>query len=314
MKTPSTKVSLILFITVLVVVGTILFNENTKENNNTAEYEELSLNVDVNLDEGLIGDIDGDGLLDWEEALWGTDPLVADTDGDGTSDGVEVDTNRNPLQPGPDDENFNVEEKIIEELGSVPLDENSLTSRVGRDFVEAYFTLRSNNQLTPENTNALITSVINKTLSEIPIGESRYSESQFMTFSANDSESLELYANSFFNIMLTDADTFELASDINEHKTMSDILYNISRKLILLKVPEPILAKHAELTNNYIALSKAILEASKDTADPILSSINLYLVTTSQEKITTLTEDIGLFLNQSGIIYQDGEIKFKQND
>jgi len=35
-------------------------------------------------------DDDGDGLLDTDEAFWGTLPLVADTDGDGLSDGDEV--------------------------------------------------------------------------------------------------------------------------------------------------------------------------------------------------------------------------------
>jgi hypothetical protein len=34
-------------------------------------------------------DTDLDGLKDWEEALWGTDPKNPDTDGDGTADGRE---------------------------------------------------------------------------------------------------------------------------------------------------------------------------------------------------------------------------------
>lgn len=48
-------------------------------------------------------DTDGDGLLDWEEALWGTDPNNPDADGDGTSDGAEVAAHRNPKKAGPND-------------------------------------------------------------------------------------------------------------------------------------------------------------------------------------------------------------------
>jgi hypothetical protein len=48
-------------------------------------------------------DSDNDGLKDWEESLWGSDPNNADTDGDGTTDGEEVATNRDPLVAGPDD-------------------------------------------------------------------------------------------------------------------------------------------------------------------------------------------------------------------
>lgn len=48
-------------------------------------------------------DTDRDGLLDWEEALWGTDPNRPDTDGDGTPDGEEAAQNRDPRKAGPDD-------------------------------------------------------------------------------------------------------------------------------------------------------------------------------------------------------------------
>ena len=37
-----------------------------------------------------VPDMDGDGLLDVDEAAFGTDPLKADTDGDGFGDGEEV--------------------------------------------------------------------------------------------------------------------------------------------------------------------------------------------------------------------------------
>jgi hypothetical protein len=49
-------------------------------------------------------DADDDGLLDWEETLWQTNPQNADTDGDGVGDGEEVAARRNPLQAGPHDE------------------------------------------------------------------------------------------------------------------------------------------------------------------------------------------------------------------
>ncbi len=41
-------------------------------------------------------DTDGDGLPDWEERLYGSDPLKKDTDGDGTLDGAEVHQGRDP--------------------------------------------------------------------------------------------------------------------------------------------------------------------------------------------------------------------------
>lgn len=47
----------------------------------------------------LTRDEDADGLKDWEEAIFRTDPLVADTDADGTPDGEEVKQGRDSLNP-----------------------------------------------------------------------------------------------------------------------------------------------------------------------------------------------------------------------
>ncbi len=46
-------------------------------------------------------DTDGDGLTDWAEVkIYHTDPLNSDTDGDGYSDGHEVKNGYDPLKPG----------------------------------------------------------------------------------------------------------------------------------------------------------------------------------------------------------------------
>ena len=48
-------------------------------------------------------DSDHDGLKDWEEEIYQTDPAKQDTDGDGTPDGDEVAANRDPVVAGPND-------------------------------------------------------------------------------------------------------------------------------------------------------------------------------------------------------------------
>lgn len=48
-------------------------------------------------------DDDKDGLSNWEEAIYGTDPKNADSDGDGFLDGEEVLSGRNPAKKGPND-------------------------------------------------------------------------------------------------------------------------------------------------------------------------------------------------------------------
>ncbi len=49
-------------------------------------------------------DSDNDGLMDWQETTWQTNPCQADTDGDGYLDGEEVASGYNPVVPAPNDE------------------------------------------------------------------------------------------------------------------------------------------------------------------------------------------------------------------
>ncbi len=313
MRTPSTKVSLILFVTVLIVVGTILLNISYQDEG-VANKEELKLTVGVNLESNLSDDNDGDGLLNWEEALWSTDPNVADTDGDGIDDGDEVNTNRNPLNPGPNDENHDLAAEIIEELESIPLDEDSLTNRIGRNFIESYFTLRNQEGLTPEAKEQLVEMVVQQTLNEVTIDDARYSENQFIIFDSSDKEKLAEYGNKMFNIMFLNLNPFEEATTTNNYDGVSEILYSMSQEFLFTEVPDSIISTHTELTNNYLVLSQSVSGAEKDQTDPILASTSLYLYASVQEKIDILTEDIALFLNQSGIIYKDGEFNIESND
>lgn len=50
-----------------------------------------------------ISDSDRDGLSNWEEQIYGTDPNKADTDGDGYLDGEEILSRHDPLKKGPND-------------------------------------------------------------------------------------------------------------------------------------------------------------------------------------------------------------------
>lgn len=48
-------------------------------------------------------DSDYDGLMDWQEVTWKTNPCVQDTDGDGYLDGEEVTAGYDPTKPAPND-------------------------------------------------------------------------------------------------------------------------------------------------------------------------------------------------------------------
>lgn len=90
----------------------ILFVSKIFSNKTVAENKDESRNIALGQEEGdfFSQDNDGDGLYDWEEALWGTSPTLKDTDGDGVSDydfvesrKKEIDTDET-YQPDPGNE------------------------------------------------------------------------------------------------------------------------------------------------------------------------------------------------------------------
>jgi len=107
---PSKKI-FFLIVACITGVGTIGFavyaskSNNTTKSNPTISVENLkSIDaVTASVKENSKLDQDQDGLANWEESLWGTDPNKTDTDGDKTNDGDEVRAGRNPAVAGPKD-------------------------------------------------------------------------------------------------------------------------------------------------------------------------------------------------------------------
>jgi hypothetical protein len=94
---PSKNFIIALSAAIVLVVVIIILNywrpSTTKyENNNSIASNTNATSSAMTLDS------DGDGLPDWKEILYGTDPHNIDTDGDGTPDGEEITENRDPLK------------------------------------------------------------------------------------------------------------------------------------------------------------------------------------------------------------------------
>ncbi len=95
-------------------------------------------------------DTDGDGVLDWEEGLWGTDPRKKDTNDDGIPDSVEI-------------ENLKKQETQNQQGEPLLQDEKNLTEtdKFSREFFATVATLNQNGQIDQATVNKLSESLAN---------------------------------------------------------------------------------------------------------------------------------------------------------
>ena len=99
---PSQRFFIVFLFALALIGGSVwYFKEDTASERESMGADRKTLTA--NAPQATNADYDKDGLKDWEEALWKTDPKSPDTDGDGTPDGEEAASKRNPTIRGPND-------------------------------------------------------------------------------------------------------------------------------------------------------------------------------------------------------------------
>ena len=140
---PNKKIWFLLAFILLVFAGWFYFSGyKNRQIQYIAEQEKSPLAVVLEQTSQLDKDTDGDGLKDWEELLWKTDPNKADTDGDGTNDNEEITLNRNPLKAGPNDKISEKEDLVAQEKAVSDSNQNTLTAAYARKFLTDYMALK----------------------------------------------------------------------------------------------------------------------------------------------------------------------------
>ena len=169
---PSRKFVIALSVSIAVILFTILFNylkpniTNFKNNNPLADTNGTPAIANIDLDS------DNDGLPDWKENLYGTDPHKADTDGDGTNDVDEITQDRDPLKantaPAGQEPNDKIDPAIIEENQQAVKEYESLdaTDKMARNLMSNIFATQ---QIGTQIDQPTIDSLVQKSIQDIPV-------------------------------------------------------------------------------------------------------------------------------------------------
>lgn len=189
-------------------------------------------------------DQDGDGIPDWEERFWGTDPTKFDTNGDGISDGIEIEDKKKTDGVAPSNKPLNETEVLAQEFGKTALS-------VGQA-----------GQISEEGANAL-SETMWQNIQNIDIGQ-LYTEKDIKISTVETQEAYKTYFSKV-NTVLTQYDTDKDTSVYRVKKAIDDNNPEILKSLdeyinqykkavkILLTIPAPrsLASIHLGVVNSY---------------------------------------------------------------
>ena len=253
--------------------------------------------VDAESTEALLAsyaakDTDTDGLPDWQEALYGTDPEKAIstkfgvTDGEAVRTGLLNATSTASLLPK--------QEKITLTKADLPGETpapGSITEQFSEEFFKSYVAAGGGGRLSIEKQDALIASL----MKDFSSRASNVLSSKYTIISIHSSPNASVldYANSVENVLRKhdvpqgEADPVMLMESLIQNnnegarpklKKLADMYRLISTDLIAIQVPTTLAKDHLVLVQSFDSMAKATLLITNYEKDPVgvLGALSLY--------------------------------------
>lgn len=284
MKKKSYKVFFALLISGALLVGVFFYIEkkNAEEIRPSGNSTVESLNTKTTLKSEI--DTDNDGLLDWEETLWGTDPKSQDTDKDNTTDGEEVRLGRNPTIPGPKDL-LNSETKTTK--AAVENTTLTPTEKLGRDMFAQYLSLKQSGVTFDEQTtDTFVNELIQKMAGDMTYKV--YTEKSISTASQDNPETIKNYGNALSESVRKNSSEneneliiFSRFVDSGDKKELLKLMPIITsykgmiNGMLALSVPKSALEAHLEFVNALSLVLKSLENMMSAEPDPLISVITI---------------------------------------
>lgn len=299
-------------VVVVVIIGVLFIGSaflfNTTEDSKSSTTETLKVNNDL---EGVAAqtvaiDSDGDGLKDWEEALFGTDPLNPDTDGDGTNDNDEIKQNRDPLIAGPDDY---VNDGTLSSNGNIAStnEDRTVTEDLAIELFTGYLELKKNKNLNKINSEQLITDVINRTVKDVNV--KIYNIKDIVIIKNPEKETISKYDAELKDILKPDptaeSDIIVLKRILETKNTDDLIIFDSSIKryegivarMLLLTVPQPVSTEHIDAINALIKIIEDVKSMKSVFTDPLGTLIGVKEYDINERIFVENLITIGEYLN-----------------
>lgn len=282
---------MIAFAVVCVVV--LFLQKNTSVFQNIGGNDEgLAYNTEV-LGNLLEKDTDADGLLDWEESLWGTDPTKTETT-PGVPDGEAVASLKLTQEKN----------NTLSSSGSSALGEENLTEtdKFSREFFSTVATLTQSGSLDDETVGKISSSLVEQI--KISASGKTFLISDIKITKDETPQSIKSYANSLVVIFTKYAikdSAFDILSEsmtndgdidakiLNKFDPMIQKMRAIVKEMLLVNTPQTFALLHLEVINGFQASAENLSDIKLIDEDIIIaiSAISKY-----QENDNKLKDDV----------------------
>ncbi|MFT5281143.1 MAG: hypothetical protein ACI9AR_000601, partial [Flavobacteriaceae bacterium] len=239
-------------------------------------------------------DSDGDGLLDWEEALWETNPFDADSDNNGISDGKEVkrwqEENKKeyPESISEKKRSETVETSTEAFMGDI-LSELTAVRKQGL-FIGEKEKLEISQKLEQNIFNQKITPYF--TISDLTFSEDIQTYANDVIYALEEYSKSQLIGNEllmFDSLLKNEQRVLEeeqlLISIAQEYK-------NLAKKFVSIHIPIDMLDKHLAVANDIYAVGISIEKMANISTDPLQAFIGLFQYDTYSIEFTTSIENL----------------------
>ncbi|HEX9609122.1 MAG TPA: hypothetical protein VGA06_02855 [Candidatus Paceibacterota bacterium] len=257
-------------------------------------------------------DSDNDGLYDWEEELWGTDPQNKDSDGDGTEDGDEVANDRHPGKPAPNDVLTKGSSVTLQEsINAYLTDENRTeTEKIALKLFQGYSELRKEDGLGGADEEALLKGLIS---GQFANKAPRYHINELATVADSESARAEykrafdavttLFSDVTENELLTleRALESEQEADIAKLDIAISVYTDATRRLLIMPVPKGIAVQHLDLLNNIVRFRDGVSDMRTSLDDPIRGSAGVQTYLEGVNALTLSFRNINGYFEMHGL-------------
>lgn len=318
---PSKKI-IYIFIACVIVVIFIFFAVGApslgKEGTYVAKPEESTqLLVEKVVEQSANKDDDNDGLKNWEEGLWHTDPNKADTDGNGISDGEQV---KKQI------ENSNGAAGSGQTANSLDNSNQTKTDEFSKKFFAEYLTLKKAGDIDANAMQKLITNSISQVDTTT---HNTYTKKDIKTVPDTNIALARTYGNSLTIIREKYAAEYKknpLGADstglsaksfsesqefVSSLTKISALFKNMALDIKNLPVPLGLAETHLALINNYMTSSQSFKDLSDFKNDPVLALTGIQKYTVANKEEGDLLTDVAYYFLKNGIIFSEDEPGFR---